>query len=184
MNPDPAPPAPPAPGNICLDPATLWFGIAQKEESVFSIATAWVGNENAGASALAAEAGFGRATGALLSDLKIPGTFPDDSKSIRVKKTFKWRGDAVAISLIGCSFASISYSSLVNEEFIRAWAPVTWLAIENVDKTIEEEYVVPKSSIFDVRHGVFSYADSYAGFIANSTATSHCFRLRWSVCEE
>ena len=182
--PHPLPPAPPASENICFKPQSAWFAVTHTEHSALSITSAFATDINVATSTLASEAGYSNATAGMVSNITIPGTFPDDDKVLRVKKTFKWSGNALAISILGCSFASMQYSSVMMEEFYRVWAPVTWLGVKTLDEDRAEEYIILKKFLYNIRYGVSTYSDSYAGFLASSTSSSMCYRMKWDVCEE
>lgn len=182
----PNPPAPPAPApeNICLNPATLWFGIKHEDHGAISVARADVDHENVHAFSLASVAGYGNATAGLASDITIPGTFPDDDRLLRVKKTFTWKAEITAFSFIGCSFASVYVTTVANEEYLRLWAPVTWIAFDKFDEQKMEEYLIQKKFLYNIRYGVSVNADSFAEILASSTSSSTCLDVKWSICEE
>lgn len=183
---NPVPPAPPAPApeNICMNPATLWFGIRHEDHGGISVARADVDHENVHAFSLASVAGYGNATAGLASDITIPGTFPDDDRLLRVKKTFTWKAEITAFSFIGCSFASVYVTTVANEEYLRLWAPVTWIAFDNFDEQKMEEYLIQKKFLYNIRYGVSVNADSFAEILASSTSSSTCLDVKWSICEE
>jgi hypothetical protein len=180
---DNTPPSPtPVPQNICIDPKSLLFGINKSEKSLFSRADVIVTPDLVEGHTVSEVAGFSKATAGIGSNITVPGTFPDDNKQVRVRKSFTWHGHILAISFIGCAFATMEYSTFVNEEFLRLWAPVTWLSFKDIDEVKTEEYVTPKVGL--LRFGVIVYSDTYAGAAALSFSTSNCDKIEWSICEE
>jgi hypothetical protein len=181
--PSPAPPAP-APENICFDPTTTFFGIRYKEKNGLANAENYVYSNRIESWAVGEFAGLGKATTGYASNITIPGTFPDDDRLLRVKKTFQWKGYCTAISVIGMSFASVYYTTVATEEYLRLWAPITWVSTKTFDEPKMEEYLINKRFMYNIRYGVSTYADGFGEIGALATASSEADDIMWSVCEE
>jgi hypothetical protein len=174
----------PTPAGICIDALQFYFGLQAVDKggdaNSFIIVTPTYMN----VSANAAVAGFSQVEGIIASDINIPGTFPDDSRLLRVQKSYQWMAYATAVSVIGCSFATMSTSTVMNEEYIRMWAPVTWISTKEVDELKTEDYEINKRFMFNIRYGVEAYSDAFGEIAAGGVSGSTCDHFTWNVCEE
>jgi len=174
----------PDPAGICIDALQFYFGLRAVDKGGDANSFIIVSPTFMDVSAGAAVAGFSQVEGIIASDINIPGTFPDDSRLLRVKKSYHWMAYATAFSAIGCAFATMSTSTVMNEEYIRMWAPVTWISTKDVDELKTEDYEINKRFMFNIRYGVEAYSDAFGEIAAGGTSGSTCDQFTWNVCEE
>lgn len=194
-NQKPAPP--PAPVNICVDANAMFAG---------SFATG--GGPIGGARVQVAPArppspaeivtstnsvalGVFAAQGWIRNTISIPGTFPLDAKSVRSKKTFDWRGNATAFTFLGCSWATVAFSTNPDSDFSVGGethsivTPVTFILWINERTAMTEETVIPKTNLPAIRFGITCFASSSTSlFLSFSHSSSTCALTQWQVCEE
>lgn len=184
--PSPPPPPPPAPSKICIDATTRFFGKKEITQTALAKATAVVVRNSIRTDCVSEIAGHTQASGWILSDIKIPGSFPDDDKNLRITKNYLWNAFATAITILGSSFATISTSTdnFSSDVFIRTWAPVIFGSTISRNEARTVQTIVNKKFLLNIRFGVNAYCDTYAGAFALSISSSNCDNLVWSVCEE
>jgi hypothetical protein len=82
------------------------------------------------------------------------------------------------------SFASVHYTTVATEEYLRLWAPITWVSTKTFDEPKMEEYLINKRFMYNIRYGVSTYADGFGEIGALATASSEADDIMWRVCEE
>ncbi len=186
QKPAPPPPPPPAPSKICVDASNTFFTTERTTKYVNSNESVMISNHFGTVSTGAAVAGYVNASGWILSNITIPGTFPSDNKLLRITKSYEWWAYATAFSVIGCAFATTSTSTenLTTDVFIRCWAPVTWFSTIEKNEVRTVQTLVNKRFMMNIRFGVNVYADSYGALAAGGVGGSSFNNLMWSVCEE
>jgi len=184
--PPPPPPSPTSPTIKCIDGLSLFFGYSYVSPSLIAKGSSMVMGANLLTDAVAEVAGLCQSQGAVLSNINIPGTFPDDNKLLRVKKSYTWNAYAFAISVIGCSFTSISHATdnSNDREFTRVWAPVIFISSINRNELVIDEMLIQKKFMQNIRYGMMAYCDAFSELISSSTSGSNCFNITWNVCEE
>ncbi|MEN9547622.1 MAG: hypothetical protein RIR12_213 [Bacteroidota bacterium] len=180
------PPPPPAPSNLCIDALTHFFNLKDVTKTLNANADVLASQNYIRTGCGASIAGYTLATGAIISDLKIPGTFAGDDKMIRINKTYVWRANATAVSVLGCSFATIATTteSEAWDVFIRTWAPVIFISSVTKNEVKSVQTKVKKSTPVNIRFGVQVNSSCFAEIAAGSFADSICDNLTWSECEE
>ncbi len=182
----PPPPPPPSPANICIDGATNFFSIQRVVQSAIGKANVHIVPNRIQTNCVSEIAGHTQAQGFILSDIKIPGTFPSDNKKLRITKSYTWSGYATAITILGASFATMATSTdnFSNDVFIRCWAPVIFASSVSKNEVRTVQTLINKQFLLNIRFGLHTYCDTYAGAFALSISSSNCESLMWSVCEE
>ncbi|MDZ4795300.1 MAG: hypothetical protein SGI83_13550 [Bacteroidota bacterium] len=194
----PIPPPPPKPSNTCVDANTLFKGLFGIDGGAIGSVQVQVAPARPPSPAEivvgagAAIIGFYRGQGWIRNTITIPGTFPSDSRSLRSKKTFDWRGTASAASIAGCSWSTVAYSSAPNDtdfrssgEIYTAVAPVIFLCIFTKKASKTEEAVFSKTDLTGLQFGLTCYGSATSSiFLSHAHAHSAAAIIKWEVCEE
>ncbi len=195
---DPPPPAPPAPAGICVDANAMFRGTFGVDGGAIGGTRVIVAPARPPspaeivASATTAIVGIYRSQGWLHNTISIPGTFPIDSKLIRSKKTFSWRGTGTAFTFLGCSWSTVAFSTNPDSddfsnggEIHSVVAPVTFIQGIDEQTTMAEESLIPKTDLHGIQFGITCYASASASiFLSFATSTSSCALTKWEICEE
>ena len=184
--PSPPPPPPPTPKNICIDAVQSFFTIQDKTRTLNANTSVLVSNNLVTTGCGSAIAGHSFASGWILSDIRIPGSFPSDDKLLRITKNYRWSGTATAVTVLGCSFATISTSTdnFTTDAFVRTWAPVIFVSSVSRNEARLVQTLIKKQFLLNIRFGINCYSDCYSGFVSGSVSDNMCDNLSWSVCEE
>lgn len=182
----PAPPPAPAPRNICIDAVKSFFTIQDKTRTLNANTSVLVSNNLVTTGCGSAIAGHSFASGWILSDIRIPGSFPSDDKLLRITKNYRWSGSATAVSVLGCAFATISTSTdnFSTDAFVRTWAPVIFVSSVSRNEARLVQTLIKKQFLLNIRFGINCYSDCYSSVISGSVSDNMCDNLSWSVCEE
>lgn len=97
---DPDPSPPPLPSNICADAIKTYFTKEDKTVTLGASSFTVVNNSYLHVSSSANIAGHTYSQGWILSDIKIPGTFPSDNRMLRIIKKYRWQGSAMAVPFL------------------------------------------------------------------------------------
>lgn len=198
QKPIPPPPAPPTPSNTCVDANTLFRGTFGVDGgAIGSVQVQVAPARPPSPSEIVVSAGTGivgiyRGQGWIRNTIAIPGTFVSDSRSLRSKKTFTWRGTASAASLAGCCWSTVAYSTAANDndfmasgETHTAVAPLIYFCIVNKSTSKTEEAVFSKTDLTGVQFGLTCFGSASSSiFFSYSHASSGGAITKWEVCEE
>ncbi len=198
QKPTPPPPPPPASKNLCLNGHDFFKGTFGVDGGAIGATRVQVARANPPspaeivASADAVLLGIYRGQGWIRNTISVPANFPNDSKPIRIRKTFDWRGMATAYSVIGISWATVAFSTNGNStdfnnggEIHTAVAPVTWICILNKMVSRTEETVVSKTDLTSIQFGITCYVQANSSiFLSYAHANSGCALMNWELCEE
>lgn len=119
----------------------------------------------------------------------IPGTFPFDSRGLKVSKDYHWKGSAYTISVLGCSMAYY-YETPFFASALKDWqteicicAPATFMLFSN--KKVDKQFVSqgPKSTGNVVSFGLGSGINTGASGIAFAGGESSVQSKKWQICE-
>ncbi len=196
--PAPPPPPPPAPANICLNGHNFFRGTFGMDGGAIGATRVQVARANPPspaeivASADAAIVGTYRGQGWIRNTSSIPANFPSNNKSIRIKKTFDWRGSAMAFSIIGLSWATVAYSTNGNStdfnnggEIYSVVAPITFICPFSKTLSKVEETVVSKTDLSSIQFGITCYVQATSSlYLSYANARSSCALMKWELCEE
>jgi hypothetical protein len=194
----PTPPPPPAPAKICLNAHDFFRGTFGMDGGAIGGTRVQVVRANPPSPAeivAVADAvilGTYRGQGWVRNTIGIPANFPNNNKSIRIIKTFDWRGSATAFSIIGMSWATIAFSTNGNStdfnnggEIYTVVAPVTFVYILNKKTSTTEETVVSKTDLTSIQFGITCYVQASSSiFLSYANARSMCALMKWELCEE
>jgi hypothetical protein len=122
--------------------------------------------------------------GYLRNNIKIPGTFPSDSRRLHVKIQYELRQYCGSYSGFGYGYAESythTYQSQGTTDLL-VFSPVLWGANKSTSKTIIEDYILEKK---DVAQSVFgARADTFAFANSASWAFTDLNSIKWTICEE
>ena len=120
--------------------------------------------------------------GYLRNNIKIPGTFSNDNRKLRVKKNFELRQQCTSFAAIGFGLAETWVHTYQSSEYLLVMSPVVYGATKINFKTMTEEYVLEKK---DVALSLFkSYAGTFAYGVCGNWCFSVCASIKWTICEE
>jgi hypothetical protein len=178
----PPPPQPPLPENKCIDVCLIAAGEINGSPGLISGGGGSYGNCFLKSHRWSAVAGKNELFGYFRNNISIPGTLPNDSRTLRVKKTFDVNQQATSFALFGLGYAETWVRTFMSYEYMLVVSPVIFMANKNITKTIQEEYLIPKTSIGQ------SLFKTYAGTFSLNVSANWCFtdcnNIKWNVCEE
>jgi len=178
----PPPSKPPMPENKCIDVCPIATGEINGSPGLISGGGGSFGNCFIKSNGWSAVAGKNELYGFLRNGISIPGTLPNDARSLRVKKTFIISQQATSFALIGFGYSETWARTFMNYEYMFVMSPVIFVANKFMSKTIQEDYLIPKSSIGQ------SLFKTYAGTFAFNLSANWCFtecnNIKWTICEE
>jgi len=177
------------PSDKCLDVCSIATGEITSGTTLIADAAGSWGNcflrTNAWAASgnpFSATAAAAEANGHLVNNIKIPGTFVDDSRNLRVNITYDLRQDSTCLSALGGSYAETRLLTFQSNEALVVYAPIIWYAHASKNKSVVENYVLLKKNValsnFWSHSGVISILGS------GNWCFSDCNNIRWSICEE
>lgn len=120
--------------------------------------------------------------GYLRNSIRIPGTFPNDNRKLRVKKNYELRQQCTSFAAIGFGLAETWVHTYQSSEYLLVMSPVVYGATKINFKTMTEEYVLEKK---DVALSLFkSYAGTFAYGVSGNWCYTDCASIKWTICEE
>lgn len=177
------PPAPaPTPENKCIDVCSIAAGEITGDAGLIAGGAGSYGNCYLTASSWGAVAGGNNLYGSLKNNISIPGTLPDDSRKLRVTKSFDLKQEAVAFAVLGFGFAETRVMTYSGNEYLMAMAPVLFASSKISQKSYREEYLIEKSEVG--KSIIKASANTMAGFITGNWCYSNCTNIKWAICEE
>lgn len=179
----PPPPAPaPVPENKCVDICSIAAGEINGSAAMISGGAGSYGNCFLRASGWGAAAGKNELYGFLRNNISIPGTFPSDSRKLRVKKSFELKQEATSFAVLGFGYAETWIETYQSDEYMFVMSPVIFGASKTLAKSVNEEYVIEKTQV--TKSVCKAYAGTMAYFISGNWCVSELNNIRWSMCEE
>ena len=179
------PPSEPPPPDKCLDICSMAAGEITGSSALVAAGGGSYGNcflrTNAWGTG-AFYAGFSELYGALKNNITIPGTLPDDSRKLRVIKSYELKQEATSFAALGGGFAETRARTYQTSEYMLVYSPVIWGSHAIKIKTMSENYLLEKK---DVARSIFkTYANTVSAFISGNWCFSECSSIKWSICEE
>lgn len=119
----------------------------------------------------------------LNSNVRIPGTFPNDSKKLHYRATYSYDVSGTAFGVVGTAFVLATRSSLVSDNWvdISLFAPVLWVTTQHQYGDISEEIIIPKN----VAPANYFVSGNACSILPSASWThSEITNLTWTVCEE
>jgi hypothetical protein len=169
----------------CIKGTDLFFGMYKLEPGIIGGGQVDVLPNYIGTNTFALIAGFYRSIGGSGSDIRIPGTFAKNDIPVCITKSYKWQGRAFAISIIGCSFASIATTQEDKgyTHWARTWAPVIFASVLEKNEMIEYKKQLGKEERSLIRYGICNYSDAYGGAFGGSSSYTVSNLVDWTICE-
>ena len=178
-----SPPSDPPPPNKCINVCDIVAGEIRANGGLISSGNGSYGNCFIKINAWAAAAGITEAYGTLKNNVTIPGTFPDDKRKIRVKKSFELAQETGSFAALGFAFGQTDVQTKSSHEYLLCMSPVVGSLSKVVRKTITEEYVLEKKDI--AQSVIKNWASSFAvNVVSGGWGSSECNSIRWTMCEE
>jgi len=177
------PPAPaPLPENKCVDVCSIAAGEINGTAALIAGGAGSYGNCFLKANGWGAAAGGNNLLGILRNNISIPGTFPSDTRKLRVKKSYELRQEATSFAVLGFGYAETRMQTFQSNDYMFVMSPVIFGANKTLTKTVNEEYVLEKTQ---VSKSIFkAYAGTMAYLISGNWCFSESNNIRWSICEE
>jgi hypothetical protein len=176
------PPKPSLPENKCIDVCPGAVGEIKGDPGIISSGGGSFGNCFLKAHGWSAVFGKNELYANLRNNITIPGTFPSDSRLLRVKKRYDLTQSVTSFALLGFGYAETRMQTYVSNEYMFVMSPVIFVASKYEAKTIWEEYLMPKTSI---AQSLFrSYAGTFSVYLSGNWCLTECTNIQWSVCEE
>lgn len=179
----PPPPAEPPPSDKCLDICTIAAGEITGTSGLIAGAGGSYGNCFLRTNAWSAVFGGNNSIfGYLRNNITIPGTLPNDSRKLRVKKSWELAQEATTFAVLGGGYAETKAKTFKSTEYMLVYSPVFFGSHAIKLKTMSEEYLLEKK---DVALSLFkTYAQTFSAFISGNWCFSSCSSIKWSICEE
>ena len=169
-------------GDKCIDVCGIAAGEIKASSDLITGGAGSYGNCYLNTNSWAAHYGKNEVWGYLRNGITIPGTFPDDSKHLRVKVTFSLNQNATTFAGGGAGLAESTIRTFQNIETLAVYAPLFWVVAKFNIKTITENYPLLKRNV-DL--SIFkSYSGTMAVGLSGSWSHCSCTSINWSICEE
>ena len=166
----------------CIDVCGIAAGEIKASSDLITGGAGSYGNCYLNINSWAAHYGRNEVWGYLRNGITIPGTFPDDSKHLRVKVTFNLNQNATTFAGGGVGLAESTIRTFQTVETLVVVAPLFWVLSKFNIKTITENYPLLKRS---ANLSIFnSYSSTLAIGLAGSWSHCSCTSINWSICEE
>ena len=182
------PPAPPPiealPPDKCIDVCSLLAGEITGTSGLIAGGGGAYGNCYLRTNAWSAVLGGNNTIfGYLRHTITIPGTFPSDSRKLRVKKTWELAQEATTFAILGGGYAETRSRVWNTSEYMLVYSPVIFGSHSIKLKTMSLNYLIEKK---DVALSMFTNsANTFSGFlISGNWSYSSCNSIKWSICEE
>ncbi len=172
----------PLPQNKCIDVCSNAQGSIIGHTDLLAGGDGSYGNCYFKTNAWGAVGGYAESIGTLKNGVTIPGTFPNDNRKIRVKKSFDLEQVAGSFSALGCAVGETDVSTYANGyEYLACINWLIWVTTKNVKKTVTEEYVLEKK---DIAMSAFKGMSTSLVVFGGSWGSSNCTNIKWTMCEE
>jgi hypothetical protein len=177
------PPTEPLPPDKCLDICTMAAGEIDGTSGLIAGGGGSYGNCFLRTNAWSAIFGGNNSIlGYLRNNITIPGTLPNDSRKLRVKKSWELAQEATTFAVLGGGYAETKAKTFKSTEYMLVYSPVIFGSHAIKLKTMSEEYVLEKK---DVALSIFkTYAKTFSAFVSGNWCFSSCSSIKWSICEE
>jgi len=120
--------------------------------------------------------------GYLKNGITIPGTFPSDSRKLRVTKKYELMQEATSFAVLGGGYAETRAITFQSSEHLYVFSPVIFGAHAFKAKSISENYLLEKKYVASSKFWV--WAVTFSALVSGNWCYSNCFAIRWSICEE
>jgi hypothetical protein len=178
----PTPAEPPPPPDKCLDVCPMTTGEITGTGALIAGSGGSYGNCFLRTNAWSAGIGGNQLFGYLRNGITIPGTFPNDSRKLRVVKKYELMQEATSFAVLGGGYAETRARTFKTSEYMLVYSPVIFGASQIKVKSMSENYLLEKK---DVAFSIFkTYAQTFSAFISGNWCYSNCFAIRWTLCEE
>lgn len=168
--------------NKCIDVCTIATGQIAGDASLIAAGGGIYGNCFLATNAWGAVVGKSELYGYLRNGITIPGTFPNDSRKLRVKKNFELRQEATSFAALGFSYAETWARTYSTSEYLLSMSPVFFGSTKLNFKTITEQYVIGKADV--AKSIVRSYSGATTYGASGAWCHTNCASIKWSICEE
>ena len=177
------PPTEPPPPDKCLDICTMAAGEIDGTSGLIAGAGGSYGNCFLRTNAWSAVFGGNQViSGFLRNNITIPGTLPNDSRKLRVKKSWELTQEATTFAVFGGGYAETRARTFKSSEYMLVFSPVFFGSHQLKKKTMSEEYVLEKK---DVAFSLFrTNAQTFSAFVSGNWCFSEFASIKWSICEE
>ena len=176
------PPSEPPPPDKCVDVCPMVTGEINGSGALIAGNGGSYGNCFIRTNAWSAVMGGNQLFGTLKNGITIPGTFPNDSRKLRVTKKYELMQEATSFAVLGGGYAETKARTFQSSEYMLVYSPVIFGANAFKVKSISENYLLEKK---DVAGSIFKvWAQTISAFISGNWCYSNCFAIRWSICEE
>ena len=177
------PPADPPPPDKCLDICTIAAGEITGVSGLIAGGGGSYGNCFLRTNAWSAVFGGNNSIfGFLRNNITIPGTLPNDSRKLRVKKSWELTQEATTFAVFGGGYAETRARTFKSSEYMLVYSPVFFGSHAITKKTMSEEYVLEKK---DVAFSIFkNMANTFSAFVSGNWCFSECASIKWTICEE
>ncbi|MFI5133090.1 MAG: hypothetical protein ACHQEB_02085 [Chitinophagales bacterium] len=175
-------PGEPSGPNKCIDVCSMAAGQVTGDADLISGGGGDYGNCFLRINAWGAVFGKSELYGYLKNNIRIPGTFANDNRKLRVKKNYELRQQCTSFAAIGFGYAETWVHTYQSSEYLLVMSPVVYGATKINFKTMTEEYVLEKK---DVALSLFkSYAGTWAYGVTGNWCYTDCASIKWGICEE
>lgn len=120
--------------------------------------------------------------GYLRNNITIPGTLPDDTRKLRVTKTWELAQEATTFAVLGGGYAETRAKTFSFSEYMLVYSPVVFGSHAFKKKTMHENYLLEKK---DAALSIFrTFANTFSAFVSGNWCFSECGSIKWAICEE
>ena len=170
------------PPNKCLDICSMATGEITGNSSLIAAGGGSYGNCFLRTNAWGIGFGMSSLYGFLRNNITIPGTLPNDSRKLRVIKSYQVMQEATSFAVLGGGYAETWARTYKSSEYMLVYSPVVFGSTAFKIKSMSENYLLEKK---DVALSIFkTYAQTFSAFVSGNWCYSSCFAIRWSICEE
>lgn len=178
----PPPSLPPVPENKCVDVCLIAAGEINGTADLISGGGGSYGNCFIKSHGWSKGLGKNELFGYLRNNISIPGTFPNDTRSLRVKKTYNLTQQATSFAILGFGYSETWVRTFQSYEYMYVISPVIFMASKTFSKTMQEEYLLAKANISQSKFS--TYAGTFSFSVSGNWCFTACNNIQWSVCEE
>ena len=172
----------PRPRDKCIDVCPIAKGSIIGHTDLLAGGDGSYGNCYFKTNAWGAVGGYAESNGTLENGVTIPGTFPNDNRKIRVRKSFDLEQVAGSFSALGAAVGETDVRTYANGyEYLACINWLIWVTTKNVKKSVTEEYVLEKK---DIALSAFRGMSTSLVVFGGSWGSTNCKNIRWTMCEE
>ena len=177
------PPTEPPPPDKCIDVCSMLAGEITGTSGLIAGGGGAYGNCFVRTNAWSAVFGGNNSIfGYLRHTITIPGTFPSDSRKLRVKKTWELAQEATTFAVLGGGYAETRSRVWNTSEYMLVYSPVIFGSHSIKLKTMSLNYLIEKK---DVALSMFTNsANTFSVFVSGNWSYSSCNSIKWTICEE